>query len=287
MFHDFIIEHNLPKTCESIAQQHFVPRAEFFWQRQQKLGKPFVGINGCQGSGKSTLSAFIAYYLTKKYQLNIVVLSLDDFYLDQQSRKTLSAVVHPLLKTRGVPGTHDTERLARTLANLTQADAQVELPRFSKATDNPAKPEQVNGPIDLVLLEGWCWGVEPQSPAELSIEVNQLERDQDGDRLWREYVNRQIQQNYQPLYQQMNYWLFLQAPSFNCVYQWRQQQEDKLIAKNDGVISKGIMSPAQVKTFVQLFQRLTEHALNTMPAKANVILQLDSNRQVTKILNSL
>ncbi|MDQ3229668.1 MAG: kinase, partial [Pseudomonadota bacterium] len=64
------------------------------------------GIGGVQGSGKSTLAAQVAA-LAHRRGVHAVVVSIDDFYLDHDQRRQLASDVHPLLATRGPPGTHD------------------------------------------------------------------------------------------------------------------------------------------------------------------------------------
>ena len=65
-----------------------------------------IGLSGLQGSGKSTLAAQIIA-AAKEERIDATAISIDDFYLGRASRKALARTVHPLLKTRGVPGTHD------------------------------------------------------------------------------------------------------------------------------------------------------------------------------------
>lgn len=281
---EFIKNHRLSDDFRGVAEKHFIPLAKMIMQQPSGCSQPlFVGINGCQGSGKSTLAAFIAHYLTLHYNVKVVTLSLDDFYLNQQSRKQLAQTIHPLLETRGVPGTHNTEQLAQVLHSLKCNHGKISLPRFSKITDNPSKAEFAELPVEIVLMEGWCWGVEGQSASQLIKPCNSMEMNDDKERVWREYVNQQLTINYQPLYETMNYWLFLQAPSFDCVKQWRWQQEQSLIEKNSGVITDDMMSAEQVQQFSLLFQRLTEHALVTMENKADVVVCLDKLRKVTEI----
>ncbi len=40
-----------------------------------------------------------------------MLLSIDDYYLSKIERLRISQKVHPLLITRGVPGTHDIKKL--------------------------------------------------------------------------------------------------------------------------------------------------------------------------------
>ena len=65
-----------------------------------------VGLTGPQGSGKSTLAAKLPPLLAAR-GLRSAVLALDDLYLTHAERRRLAADIHPLLATRGVPGTHD------------------------------------------------------------------------------------------------------------------------------------------------------------------------------------
>ncbi|MEG3768797.1 kinase, partial [Alteromonas sp. 14N.309.X.WAT.G.H12] len=162
----FLTEHQLPASYADIAQKWFVPLAQDIATHHEGANEPFfVGINGCQGSGKSTVCDFLVYALSELHGLTAVTVSLDDFYLSSGARVTLSETVHPLLKTRGVPGTHDTQLAKDTFKALIRGDT-VALPRFDKSTDNP-KPQDtwpvITKPVDVVLVEGWCWGVPPQT----------------------------------------------------------------------------------------------------------------------------
>ena len=61
-----------------------------------------IGVNGAQGTGKSTISKFLKEYLKFSYNLSVLVISLDDLYKTKSDREILSKKIHPLLKTRGV-----------------------------------------------------------------------------------------------------------------------------------------------------------------------------------------
>ena len=47
-----------------------------------------------------------------------IYVSIDDFYLTRAERKKLGEQVHPLMETRGVPGTHDVQMLATCIEDL-------------------------------------------------------------------------------------------------------------------------------------------------------------------------
>tara|TARA_R110000764_G_scaffold18828_4_gene50227 strand:+ start:4205 stop:5086 length:882 start_codon:yes stop_codon:yes gene_type:complete len=287
MLTTFIKQHKLPEKFRLTAKDYFQPLAERIFSQFSKSSRPyFVGINGCQGSGKSTLTDYIGEYLTKTHKLNIVVMSLDDFYFTGEKRQELSRDIHPLLATRGVPGTHDMAMLENTLIKLKAKETGFTIPRFNKATDEPYPQEQwqvIEKPIDIILLEGWCWGVKPQTAEQLISPVNELELKHDKNGAWRNYVNQQLKQYYQPLYAQMDFWLALQAPSFDCVYKWRLEQEEKLKANNQGLSNSKIMQSDGILNFTQYFQRLSVQACNTISQSADAIFYLDYARNITSV----
>ncbi|MBR9792972.1 MAG: kinase [Gammaproteobacteria bacterium] len=283
----FLAAHQLPESYRDIAQKWFIPLADEIHEHQKGAKKPFfVGVNGCQGSGKSTLCDFLVFYLSEFKKLNVVSLSLDDFYLDKSSRNALAIKVHPLLATRGVPGTHDVS-LAQTTFDRLRGYGTVSIPRFNKAIDNPFPVVDwpvIHSPPDIVLVEGWCWGVKPQTKAQLAEPVNALERDEDPLGTWRNYVNKQLADSYQALFEQMSFWVMLKAPSFDQVYSWRKEQEHKLAAKlGSSEAHSGIMTDLEIERFIQHYQRLTEQSLETLPQQCNYVYHLDETRQITHV----
>lgn len=287
MLSTFIKKNKLPEEFTRLVKEHYLPLAERIFNQYQNQDAPyFVGINGCQGSGKSTLSDYICHYLSETYQLNIVVMSLDDFYLSKNARNKLAENIHPLLKTRGVPGTHDTQLLKDILDKVKKRESNFFIPRFNKATDDPhekAQWQQIEKPIDILILEGWCWGVTAQTDEQLLQPINELEKYNDKNGSWRNYVNNQLLTHYQPLYEYFDFWAALQAPSFSSVYRWRLEQEQKLIKRLSPVDQQSnVMNEEQILHFIQYFQRLTTHGMQTLPVFAQALYYLDENRSITK-----
>ena len=284
MLSTFIEQHRLPDSFLATAEQHYIPFADQIATQAKQSKKPFfIGINGCQGSGKSTLTDFLAEYLAAQYQFNVVVMSLDDFYYASKKRQQLASEIHPLLATRGVPGTHDMQALAQVLTQLKQQHTGFAIPKFNKATDEPFEKSQwrqVTKPVDIVLLEGWCWGVKPQTAEQLKEPINELELKHDAHGVWRNYVNQQLESVYQPLYTKMDFWLALQSPSFDCVYKWRLEQEEKLALRNEGLVDSKVMTPEEVLNFTQYFQRLSVQGCNTISNSADATFYLGYDRDI-------
>ncbi|MEZ0244046.1 MAG: kinase [Sphingomonas sp.] len=232
--------------------------------------EPFVlGICGAQGSGKSTIAGVLATRLRAEGQ-RVAILSLDDLYLSGTRRQALAETVHPLLRTRGVPGTHDVVRGLQVIAALGDA-GEVAIPRFDKKCDEPGAPEVFTGPANVLILEGWCVGARPESEAALAEPVNTLERERDPHGVWRRYVNDQLAGSYRALFGRIDFLALLKAPGFDIVADWRIEQE-----RNAG----GPMTDAEVCDFVEYYRRLTAHVLRHGAGWADLPIRLDAERRV-------
>lgn len=273
-------QHRLPPAYLDTALKWFNPVADIIVAHQKRAQRPWlVAVNGSQGSGKSTLCDYFKAFFEHEHGLRCASLSLDDFYLTAPQRRQLAIDVHPLLATRGVPGTHDMGLLERTLDSLLAGEA-VAIPRFDKAADDRypvSEWDTVDSPLNIILLEGWCLGAMAQPIDALAEPVNELERAEDPDGVWRNYVNTVLSARFSPLYQRVDEWMMLRAPSFDCVYAWRMEQERKLAATRAG---DAVMNAQQLARFVRHYQRLTEHCLRYMPARVNHLFTLNDRREV-------
>ena len=250
---------------------------------------PLVGFSGCQGSGKSTLVALMARVMREVHGVSTVVLSLDDFYLTKAARAALGESIHPLFATRGVPGTHDLALLNEAISALRQPAGAVPLPAFDKALDDRTELvhwRQVSAPVQLIFLEGWCVGLSPQSESELEVPISPMEAEQDPSLVWRREVNRQLANGYADVFGQLDALLLLQAPSFDAVFEWRWQQEQRLseqFQRDHPDKPDPTMSRSAVTDFVLHYQRLTEHALKTLPDQADFVWELATDRSVERM----
>jgi D-glycerate 3-kinase len=286
---NFLKVHRLPQSFLRAVDAWYMPLAGQISRQHAAAGRTLlIGMNGSQGSGKSTLAALLAQLLAKNFGLQAIDLSIDDFYLTRQSRLSLANHIHPLFETRGVPGTHDVSLLCETLQQLTRENGEVAIPRFDKGSDDrypESEWDRVSAPLDIVIVEGWCLGTPAQADDALREPVNDLEAREDPEGRWRRYVNQQLGEHYQELFQLMDLWIMLQAPSFECVYRWRLEQEAKLAArlaesKQQDRSRFRVMTAAQVSRFIQHYQRLTEYSLRQLPGRVHYLFSLDAERRI-------
>ena len=246
--------------------------------------RPFLaGLSGLQGSGKSTFARQLVAAANAR-GVRGEALSLDDFYLGRRARMRLAREVHPLLATRGVPGTHDPDLLARTLVELAAASPRrpARIPRFDKGLDTrvaPSRWRHVAKPPRLIVLEGWCVGVPAQSSTALRPALNALERNADRDGHWRRWVNARLAGDYAKQWARLDALILLEAPGFAFVSQWRDEQERALRDRG----APRAMDSASLARFLMHYERLSRHALRALPARADIRLVLRADRSVRRI----
>jgi len=284
-FDELLLKECIDKSSlpDNILVDLYVPLAAWLVQ-QQNAQTLIAGINGAQGSGKSTLCLILQLIIEKGFDKRVATLSIDDLYLTRDQRNTLAETVHPLLQTRGVPGTHDLSLGLSLFEQLQSSQTDISLPRFDKSIDDRAPVEQwspLTQPIDILLFEGWCVGSHPQHASALSQAINSLESEEDSDARWRHYVNEQLATGYQALFDQIDVLIMLKIPAMEKVFEWRVLQEQKLAASHGE--QSGVMTAEQVAHFVMHYERITRTNLEEMPSRADLVLKLNDDHQIYEI----
>lgn len=288
-----LINHeSLPDSYADTVKKTILPLAQHLHSLRQDRSEPIViGIHGAQGTGKSTLTLFLRELLTTHYRIPTASFSLDDLYLTRAEREQLAENVHPLFITRGVPGTHDIALGQRVIEQLkaTGPDTETPIPAFDKSRDDRCPQHQwpvFQGRAQVILIEGWCMGAVPAaSDEELMKPVNELERSEDPEGTWRQYVNRCLKGEYGRFFNQVDSLIMLRAPSMECVLQWRTRQEHKLRDRICGAPKEGdknseiaqpsrIMSDEEVVRFIMHYERITRASLAEMPARADCLVNV-------------
>ncbi len=272
------IQYSLNKlTSESISNTEI--KDTYLKLFNQLQNKKTLMIAGSQGSGKSTLSLLIKTYFKKFYKKDVVILSIDDFYLSSHQRKQLANKSKTnLFKTRGVPGTHNLKSLNNSIDKLKANKFPVYLPVFDKVTDNKKNYTRKVNKADLIILEGWCVGAKPVEPSYLKKNINELEKKSDPDMIWRTSYNQALIE-YQKLFNKFNYYIFIKLPDWKYVINWKYKQELNLRSlRSDNHLKK------KLYLFIEYYEKLSKWMSLTCPDICNILITLDKNQKMSKII---
>ena len=272
------------KDKERMVKAYLIPICFWISKKAEKKRPYFVGLAGGQGTGKTTISSLIRIILIKYFKLNVFRISIDDFYKTRKERINLSKRIHPMLLTRGVPGTHDINMILNFFKkSKVKKFKRLKLPTFNKAVDdrfNKNKWYDLKKRPDVVIFEGWCVGAKSEKNISLKKTINSMEKVKDHKQIWRRYVNQQLKSKYKSLYSQLNCLIYLKAKNFSLLQKWRLKQERKLWVNSKKKSNLKIMSRGDVINFMQTYQRITQNMFRYMPKYASIILTLNSNHQI-------
>ena len=238
-------------------------------------------ISGSQGVGKSTLSKLIKIVIEKLSSKNVMLLSIDDYYLSKIDRLRISQKVHPLLITRGVPGTHDIKKLKEHLGQFKKQQFPILTPTFNKLKDDISKKIKVFKKADILILEGWCCGAKSIENKFLQTNLNKVERELDKDFKWRKYYNSKLKNEYQKIFKSFDKIIYLQPPSFEFVLKWRYRQEINNARKTK---TTKFMDKNKIKNFILYYEKLTKSMMKNMPDEADMLVKVDKDQKIKKII---
>ena len=265
----------------------YIPISFWIENKYKKKGKTlFLGFSGGQGSGKTTVAKILKIILKKFFKREIYVSSIDDFYKTLKDRNEMSHTIHPLFKTRGVPGTHDISLVKKFFDFIKKKNfKKFKLPKFDKSMDERLKKKywsNIKKRPEIVILEGWCVGAKPQSNSIINKSINVLEKYEDKHLIWRKYANEKLKKEYKKLFAMIDHFIFMKIPNFNVVYKWRLLQEIKLRKKSHS--NKKIMSYNEIKRFIMFYERITLQMIKDLSKSASVVIFLKTNHKIKKIL---
>ena len=265
----------------------YIPMSFWIENKYKKKKKTlFLGFSGGQGSGKTTVAKILKIILKKFFKRKIHISSIDDFYKTLKDRNKMANTIHPLFKTRGVPGTHDINLIKKFFYFIKEKKfAKTKLPKFDKSMDDRLKKKywfNIKERPEIVILEGWCVGAQPQSNSLIKKPINILEKYEDQDLIWRKYVNEKLKKEYKKLFSMIDYYIFMKIPNFKMVFKWRLLQENKLRKKLK--FKRKIMSYKEIKYFIMFYQRITLQMIKDLSKSASIIMLLKKNHEIKKLL---
>ena len=275
------------KNKDKMIKSFLIPASYWIAKKVNEKKPLMIGLAGGQGTGKTTISSILTLILKKYFKLNVFKISIDDFYKTRKDRKVLSITKHPLLMTRGVPGTHDIDLMLKFFKKVkSKKFKSLEVPKFNKAIDDRYKKNlwyKLKSKPDVVIFEGWCVGAQAQKSKQLRKPINSLEKVRDQSIKWRLYVNNQLKTKYKTLFKQLDGLLYLKAKNFNILKNWRLKQERKLWIQTKNKKNLKIMSSGDVINFMQTYQRITQQMFKDAIKNSSIIMNLNNNHQIQNI----
>ncbi|XP_027187317.1 D-glycerate 3-kinase, chloroplastic isoform X2 [Cicer arietinum] len=206
--------------CESEIVQH---QSKF--KDEEDIPPLVIGFSAPQGCGKTTL-VFALDYLFQMIGRKSATISIDDFYLTAEGQNKLREANqgNALLEFRGNAGSHDLAFSVETLTALTKMSKEgtkMKLPRYDKSAfggrgdrADPSTWPEIEGPLTVVLFEGWMLGFKPLPVDAVTSVDPQLET-----------VNKSLEAYYDAWDKYIDSWIVIKIKDPNCVFQWRLQAE--------------------------------------------------------------
>jgi len=275
------------KNKDRMLKSYLIPTCFWISKKSNNIKPLIIGLAGGQGTGKTTITSIISLILKKYFKLKVFKISIDDFYKTRSERKKLSKNKHPLLMTRGVPGTHDYRIISQFFKKVKNKKFNnLRLPKFDKSIDDRCHKKlwyKINSRPDVIILEGWCVGAKAQKNSQIIKPINSLEKTKDPVLVWRKYVNTQLKTHYKNLFKQLNEIIYLRANNFKILQQWRIKQERKLWLNSKNKKNLKIMNRGDILNFMQTYQRITQNMFKEAPKYASIIMKLNSNHQINLI----
>ncbi len=240
-------------------KQIIIPLADRIAEVHNK-GTTIVGLQGGQGTGKTTIVNFLKNEL-KKRGYKVQSFSIDDFYKSLAERKKLSSnfpenTFYQI--SRGLPGTHRYKQLLATLKKI-KTGKPFKIPFFDKSLhkgrgDITKKTKKVSSKQDIVILEGWCVGIPYVSSENLRkiCKKNKINLHKLDPKLKYHLEVLKFVKQYQILWNYLDYMVMLKPSSIKVHQEWRSLQERRL-RKSKG----GGMNIKEIKGFVEPYLPFT------------------------------
>ncbi len=265
------------KYSKKYIEHNFVPIINYI---RSSNSKKFL-FGGSQGIGKSSFINIISKTIENFYKKKILLLSLDNYYLSKKQRLLLSKQTHQLLMTRGVPGTHDIEKLLKNINQFKKGKYPITTPIFDKLIDDKSKLTEITDTkCDFLFLEGWCCGSSEIPKKFLYKNINNLEKIKDPKYLWRNFYNNKLKIEYKKLFELFDELIFLKTSSFDNVFKWRLKQE----GTNRSINQKSKrMSPNEIKVFIQHYEKITKWMMKDLNKKAQIVIKFEKNHKISSI----
>lgn len=273
-----------PKGLERDLQKYYLPFARKLinTKKQNNNGGVIVGVSAIQGAGKTTQGE-IMVVLLKHLGYNSISLSIDDHYVTFEQLNKLRQK-DPRFIRRGI--THDIPLAIKNLTDLKnmQEGFGIQIPIYNKGAKSGDGDRvgfrTINQKPDFIFYDGWMLGVkkvqdetvfEGGLPALDTPEHIQFAKD----------INKKLDE-YLPLWDLIDFMTVLYVPNYQISLKWRDQAEEILRVKGQG------MSSEEIKEFVYYFWRSVHPSIQiknlATDDKTDQIVIIDDDHAIKEVL---
>lgn len=247
-----------PNVVERI-DSYYLPLFQWVKNLISPHSTVLIGINGPQGSGKTTLCEALVE-ACKNEGIQSAALSIDDFYLTRQEQVALSQrhPENPFLAQRGYPGTHAVSLGAVILekGKTLKKEGTLFSPQYNKSAhqgqgDRYPKEnwKKIEAPLDILFFEGWMLGFTAIEDSKISNPHFKL-------------INEHLKQ-YEKWHSLLDAFISLKPEQINHVIDWRVEAEEK--RKAQGLPG---MTTEEITSYVTKFIPAYENYLPTLDKRA-------------------
>ena len=242
------------------------------------ISPKIIGFSALPGSGKSTLGFWIEN-LARDLNLEIKVISLDDFYLPGEEMD-IAMSGNPWNAPRGYPGSHSIELLKRSLEDFLK-NGVIKSPIFDKSLRDGKGDRSGWSEVrcKVLILEGWFVGCEPitnlsnndyVSEDKLNLGLSQSERD------YRNSIQKSLFQ-YSQIWSLFDKIWHLKSSQFNNTILWKTQQEEEMIKlKGSGLKDNSLTN------FIRMIQTsIPQQSLSCI--SADTTIEINQMRRINKL----
>ena len=237
-----------------------------------------LGFSGLPGSGKSTLGFWINS-LARDLNLDIKVISLDDFYLPG-SEMDVAMNGNPWDVPRGIPGSHSLELLNQSLDTFLQTGV-LNYPVFDKSLRDGKGDRSgwcsVNSKV--LILEGWFVGCQPISNL---MEIDHFSEDKFNlclSPIEKEYriLIQEALIDYSKIWKKFDKIWHLKSNKISNTILWKTQQENEMIkSKGSGLKDNNLTN------FIRMIQAsIPQKSLSCI--KSDTRIEINQDRRINKL----
>ena len=274
----------IDKFCKQNTKQDWKWSLSFpFFSLLEKYIENFdhpiiIGFSGLPGSGKSTLGSWINNLATE-LDLDIKVISLDDFYLPGDDMD-IAMNGNPWNVPRGYPGSHSIDLLNQTLETYLKTGF-LKSPVFDKSL-REGKGDR-SGWLEfkpkVLVLEGWFVGCEPIPDLhgidyiyedEFNLCLSQIEKK------FRVSIQQSLSK-YSKIWNKFDKIWHLKSSEFNNTIFWKIQQENEMIKlKGSG------LKDNKLRNFIRMIKSsIPQQSFSLI--KADTTIVINQNRRISKL----